>query len=81
MMIPYRGRGRGYGRGGRGSNNMLPQPKSNIPLIGDLTTIYKGRKMQQSPASSEKRKILLSLPLIKLHHTRKLRLITHLKNK
>ncbi|CAL5204552.1 unnamed protein product [Lathyrus oleraceus] len=55
MMTPYRGRGRGYGRGGRGSNNMLPQPESNIPLIGDWTTVYKGRKMQQLSASSSKK--------------------------
>ena len=34
---------------------MLPQPESNIPLIGDWTTVYKGRKMQQLPASSSKR--------------------------
>ncbi|CAK8574391.1 unnamed protein product [Lathyrus sativus] len=81
MMTPYRGRGRDYGRGGRESNNMLPHPESNIPLIRVWTT-YKGRKMQQLPVSSaKKRKILLHLPLIKLHPTKKLRLITHLKNK
>ncbi|CAK8565451.1 unnamed protein product [Lathyrus sativus] len=60
MMTPYRGRGRGYGRGGRGSNNMLPQPESNIPLIGDWTTVYKGRKMQQLPASSAKKEDIAS---------------------
>ncbi|CAK8563260.1 unnamed protein product [Lathyrus sativus] len=60
MMTPYRGRGRGYGHGGRGSNNILPQPESNIPLIGDWTTIYKGRKMQQLPASSAKREDIAS---------------------
>ncbi|CAK8533945.1 unnamed protein product [Lathyrus sativus] len=60
MMTPYRGRGRGYGRGGRGSNNMLPQPESNIPLIGDWTTVYKGRKIQQLPASSAKREDIAS---------------------
>ncbi|CAK8578290.1 unnamed protein product [Lathyrus sativus] len=54
MMTPYRGKGRGYGRGGRGSKNMFPQPELNIPLIGDWTTVYKGRKMQQLPASSAK---------------------------
>ncbi|CAK8566566.1 unnamed protein product [Lathyrus sativus] len=60
MMNPYRGRGRDYGRGGRGSNNMLPQPESNIPLIGDWTTVYKDRKMQQLPASSAKREDIAS---------------------
>ncbi|CAK8533944.1 unnamed protein product [Lathyrus sativus] len=60
MMTPYRGRGRGYGRGGRGSNNMLPQPESNIPLIGDWTIIYKVRKMQQLPTSSAKREDIAS---------------------
>ncbi|CAL5191197.1 unnamed protein product [Lathyrus oleraceus] len=55
MMTPYRGRGRGYGRGGRGSNNMLPQPESSIPLIGDWTTVYKARKMKQLPASLSRR--------------------------
>ncbi|CAK8565449.1 unnamed protein product [Lathyrus sativus] len=60
MMTPYRGRGRGYGRGGRGNNNMLPQPESNIPLIGDWTTVYKGRKMQQLPASSAKKEDIAS---------------------
>ncbi|CAK8530890.1 unnamed protein product [Lathyrus sativus] len=59
MMTPYRGRGRGYGRGGRGSNNMLPEPESNIPLIGDWT-VYKGRKMQQLPASSAKKEDIAS---------------------
>ncbi|XP_050919176.1 uncharacterized protein LOC127136687 [Lathyrus oleraceus] len=53
-MTQYRGRGRGYGHGGRGSNNMLSQPESNIPLIGDWTTVYKGRKMQQLLASLSK---------------------------
>ncbi|CAK8561796.1 unnamed protein product [Lathyrus sativus] len=60
MMTPYRGRGRGYGRGGRVSINMLPQPESNIPLIGDWNTVYKGRKMQQLPASSAKKEDIAS---------------------
>lgn len=34
---------------------MLPQPESNIPLIGDWTTIYKGRKMQQLSTYLSKR--------------------------
>ncbi|CAK8531617.1 unnamed protein product [Lathyrus sativus] len=60
MMTPYRGRGRGYGHGGRGSNNMLPQPESNISLIRDWTTVYKDRKMQQLPASSAKKEDIAS---------------------
>lgn len=32
---------------------MLPQSELNIPLIGDWTTIYKGRNMQQLPTSKK----------------------------
>jgi hypothetical protein len=50
MTTPYRGRGRGrgFGRGigsGRGGNNMLPYQESNIPLIGDWTTVGKLRQL------------------------------------
>lgn len=48
MTTPYRGRGRGqYGRGrGYGSNNILPQLESNIPLIRDWTTVQNNRGRQ-----------------------------------
>jgi hypothetical protein len=55
MTTPYRGRGRGFGRGGRGrgSNNMLPQ-ESNIPLIGDWTTVGKLKQLPAPPKKEEK---------------------------
>jgi hypothetical protein len=51
MTTPYRGRGgRGqYGRGrGFGSSNILPQSESNIPLIGDWTTVQYNKGRQPS---------------------------------
>jgi hypothetical protein len=42
MTTPNRGRGRGRGPGSYGrsrGNNILPYQESNIPLIGDWTTI------------------------------------------
>lgn len=45
MTTPYRGRGRGPGGRGRGfrSSNMLPYQESNVPLIGDWTTVYSNK--------------------------------------
>ncbi|KAK2400967.1 hypothetical protein QL285_050608 [Trifolium repens] len=59
MTTPHRGRGRGrsFGRGigsGRGGNNMLPYQESNIPLIGDWTTVGKLRQLPAPPKKEEK---------------------------
>jgi hypothetical protein len=57
MTTPCRGRGRGFGRGvgrGRGGNNMLPHQESNIPLIGDWTTVGKLRQLPAPPKKEEK---------------------------
>ncbi|CAJ2643632.1 unnamed protein product [Trifolium pratense] len=54
MTTPYRGRGRGRnsGRGGRG-NNMLPYQESNIPLIGDWTSVGKPRQLPAPPKKED----------------------------
>jgi len=65
MSNPYGGRGRGrsiYGRG-RGSNNLLPFQESNIPLIGDWTTVThnKNRQMpkkEEASSSNSQNKII-----------------------
>ncbi|MCI39699.1 hypothetical protein A2U01_0060931 [Trifolium medium] len=53
MTTPYRGRGRGFGRG-RGGNNMLPYQETNIPLIGDWTTIHYNRQLPAPPKKEDK---------------------------
>ncbi|MCH99698.1 hypothetical protein A2U01_0020713, partial [Trifolium medium] len=54
MTTPYRGRGRGQtGRGGRG-NNRLPYQESNIPLIGDWTTVSYNRQLPAPPKKEDK---------------------------
>jgi hypothetical protein len=54
MSGPYRGRGRGRGGHGRGRGfNINPSQESNIPLIGDWTTVaYKNKQNSKKDEAS-----------------------------
>ncbi|MCH96539.1 hypothetical protein A2U01_0017526, partial [Trifolium medium] len=56
MTTPYRGRGRAQpGRGGRGNNRLpLPYQETNIPLIGDWTTVSYNRQLPAPPKKEDK---------------------------
>jgi hypothetical protein len=63
MSGPYRGRGRGRGGQGRGRGfNINPSQESNIPLIGDWTTIaYKNKqnpKKEEASSSNSQNKLI-----------------------